>query len=109
MARIDLTDARVGALKPRNTARAVRDGKLRGFGVRVLPSGGKRYFIHRQHRGERVWKIVGDAAEMRVEEAGSHATRMLAAIRRGENVPRDPSETLFEAVAATVFLQYERV
>ena len=109
MARINLTDARIRALKLRNTARDVRDGKLRGFGVRVLPSGGKRYFIHRQHRGGRVWKIVGDAAEMRVDEARSRATRMLAAIRRGENAPRDPSETLFEAVAGTVFLQYERV
>ena len=109
MAGINLTDARVRALKPRKTARDVRDGKLRGFGVRVLPSGGKRYFVHRQHRGERVWKMVGDAAEMSLEEARSRASGMLAAIRRGEGTPRDPSETLFEAVAETVFQQYERV
>ncbi len=109
MARIDFTDARVGALKPRKTARDVRDAKLRGFGVRVLPSGGKRYFIHRQHKGERVWKIVGDAAGMSVAEARSRATQMLAAIRRREGAPRNPSETLFETVAATVFRQYERV
>ncbi len=109
MARINLTDARVGALQPRNTARDVRDAKLRGFGVRVLPSGGRRYFIHRQHRGERVWKIIGDAADMSAAEARSRATEMLAAIRRGEGAPRDPSETLFEAVAGTVFRQYERV
>ena len=109
MARINLTDARVGALQPRKTARDVRDAKLRGFGVRVLPSGGRRFFIHRQHRGERVWKIVGDAADMGVAEARSRATEMLAAIRRGEGVPPDPSETLFEAVAATVFRQHERV
>ena len=109
MARIDFTDARVRALKPRKTLRDVRDGKLRGFGVRVLPSGSKRYFVHRQHRGERVWKIVGDAAGMSVDEARSRATEMLAAIRRGEGAPRDPSETLFEAVAGTVFRQHERV
>ena len=54
MTRIDLTDARVRALKPRKTARDIRDGKLRGFGVSVLPSGSKRHFIHGQHRGERV-------------------------------------------------------
>ena len=37
----------------------IRDASLRGFGV--LPSGRKRFFVHCQHRGERVWKIVGDA------------------------------------------------
>ena len=109
MARVDLTDARVGALKPRNTARDVREGKLRGFGVRVLPSGGKRFFIHRQHRGERVWKIVRDAAETTVVEARSRAMRMLAAIRRDGNAPRDPSETLFQSFAGTVFRRHERV
>ena len=109
MVRIELTDAVVGALKPRNTARDVRDAELRGFGVRVLPTGGKRYFIQRQHRGERFWKIVGDAAGMSADEARSRATKMLAAIRRGEGVPPDPSETLFEAVAETVFRQHQRV
>ena len=40
------------ALRPRKTAYDVRDGQLRGFGVRVLPSGRKRFFVHCQHRGE---------------------------------------------------------
>ena len=35
MARKTLTDARIGALAPRNTAYDIRDGKLKGFGVRV--------------------------------------------------------------------------
>ncbi len=34
-----LTDARLRALAPRGTARDIRDGKLKGFGVRVLTSG----------------------------------------------------------------------
>ena len=37
MPRITLTDARVRALRPRKTAYDTRDGKLKGFGVRVLP------------------------------------------------------------------------
>ena len=64
MPRTDLTDARVRALKPRKTAYDIRDGKLRGFGLRVLPSGGKRFFVHCQHRGERVWKTIGDTTFM---------------------------------------------
>ena len=109
MARTALTDARIGALRPRKIAYDIRDGKLGGFGVRVLPSGRKRFFVHSQHRGDRVWKIVGDAAAMDVGEARSCAVRTLAAIRRGEDPPRDPGETLFEAVAETVFERYRRL
>ena len=109
MPKIVLTDARIGALRPRKTAYDIRDGKLRGFGVRVLPSGRKRFFLHSQHRRERVWKIVGDAATMSVDEARSRAVRTLAAIRRGEDPPRDPAETLFEAVAEAVFERYLRI
>ena len=104
-----LTDSRVSALKSRNTVREVRDGRLRGFGVRVSPSGRKRFFIHCQHRGERIWKIVGDAAAMNVAEARAVAGEMLAAIRRGGDAPASPGETLFEAVAETTFRRYERV
>ena len=85
MARTALTDARIGALRPRKIAYDIRDGKLGGFGVRVLPSGRKRFFIHCQHRGDRVWKIVGVAEDMTVGEARSSAVRTLAAIRCGED------------------------
>ena len=109
MPKVILTDARVKALRPRRTAYDIRDGKLKGFGVRVLPSGRKRFFVHSQHRGDRVWKILGDTATMSVDEARSSAVRTLAAIRRGEDPPLDPAETLFEAVAETVFERYRRL
>ena len=109
MAGKTLTDARIGVLVPRKTAYDIRDAKLRGFGVRVTPSGRKRFFIHCQHRGERVWRIVGEGGEMDIAEARSLAETMLAAIRRGEPVPPRPEEALFEAVAETVFRQHERV
>ena len=105
----DLTDARTGALVPRKTPYERRDGRLRGFGVRVTPSGRKLFFVHCQHGGERVWKTVGDFGAIGVDEARSRAAGMLAAIRRGEPVPARPEETLFEAVAETVFRQHERL
>ena len=89
-------------------AYVTRDGKLACFGVRVLPSSRKRFFVHCQHRGERVWKVVADANSMNVAEARSRAGEMLAAIRWGEDAPRGPGESLFEAVAETVFRCYER-
>ena len=88
MPRITLTDARVAAFVPRKTAFDVRDARLKGFGVRVLPSGGKRYFVHCQHRG---------------------TGKMLAAIRRGETAPHRPDETLFDTVAETVFQRHQQV
>ena len=109
MTKLILTDARVKALNPRKTAYDVRDRKLKGFGVRALPSGRKRFFVHCQHRGERIWKIIGDAANLDVQQARSLAAETVAAIRRGEAAPGNLDETLFEAVAEKVFHRYERV
>ena len=103
------TDARIRALRPRKAVRDIRDGKLRGFGVRVSPSGRRQFFVQCQHRGERIWMIVGDAGIMGVAEARSLASKMLAAIRCGEHAPASPCETLFEVVAETAFRRRERL
>lgn len=109
MSRTILTDARVRALKPRKTVRDVRDAKLKGFGVRVSPSGRKRFFIQCQHKGERLWKIVGYFGSMSVMEARASGAEMLTFIRRDEVAPFAPDETLFETVAETTFRRHERV
>ena len=44
-----LTQARVDDLEPRKTVHTLRDGALEGFGVRVLPSGRKRFDDVRLH------------------------------------------------------------
>ena len=100
---VRLHQRRVDALEPRETAYDVRDDDLKGFGVRVLPSGGKRYFVHSQRDGRRVWKIVGkDIAEA---EARARAKAVLAGIRSGT----PPMERMsFEAVAEEVFERYGR-
>ena len=100
---VRLHQRRVDALEPRETAYDVRDDDLKGFGVRVLPSGGKRYFVHSQRDGRRVWKIVGkDIAEA---EARARAKAVLAGIRGGT----PPVERMsFEAVAEEVFERYGR-
>ena len=42
---VRLTQRRVDALRSRRKVRDVRDAELKGYGVRVMPSGAKRYFI----------------------------------------------------------------
>ena len=76
-----LSEARIKAFTSRQSAYDVRDAKLIGFGVRVLSSGAKRFFIHTQCRGKRFWKIVAEADAMHVDEARARAASMLRAIR----------------------------
>ena len=74
-----------------------------------MPSGAKRYFIHSQHLGRRVWKIVGDASAMTEPEARARARSMLATLRDGRAVSAQVhGEALFETVAAEVFARYGR-
>ena len=100
MPSIRLTQRRVDALRPRRKVRDIRDAELKGYGVRVMPSGARRYFIHSQHRGKRIWKIIGDAAAITEPESRARARSMLAALRHGrEPGAADPGGTLFETVA----------
>ena len=93
MPNITLSDARVKALRPRSSTFDIRDAKLTGFGVRMMASGAKRFFIHTQHRGQRIWKIVGDANAMTLAEARTRAASLLAAIRCGADTPASPDAT----------------
>ena len=107
MPNLRLSQSRIEALEARKSPYDIRDTELTGFGVRVLPSGGKRFFVHSQHEGQRIWKTMGDAGSMDLDEARRRATELLAAIRRDE-IPALPEERLFEAVAAEVFERYGR-
>ena len=87
----------------------VRDRELKGFGIRILPSGARRYFVHSQHQGRRVWKIVGKAESIGVDEAREHARALMALIRAGiGDVTLAPPDTPFETVAEEVFRRYTR-
>lgn len=109
MAAIRLTQRRVDALRPSAAVRGIRDSELKGYGVRVMPSGPKRYFIQTQHQGRRVWKIVGDAGTMTEAEARDRARSMLAALREGRDAEVEASGGApFETVAEEVFDRYGR-
>ena len=109
MPKTALSEARIKALAPRKSAYDIRDAALKGFGVRVLPSGAKRFFVHAQHQGRRVWKTVGDADAVTVAEARSRATSLLAEIRPAANTTDSAQPTRFDLVAEAVFQRYVRV
>ena len=109
MATVRLDERRVDALKPRKSVYDVRDRELTGFGIRVLPSGAKRYFVHSQHQGRRIWKIVGEAGTIGADEARARARTLLAAIRDGsDDDVAAPPDTAFETVGDEVFRRYAR-
>ena len=109
MATLRLNERRVNALKPRKSAYDVRDRDLKGLGVRVLPSGAKRYFVHTQHQGRRVWKIVGQVGAICVDEARDRARSLVASVRNSSDEGSAVlPDTPFETVADEVFRRYAR-
>ncbi|MDE0046584.1 MAG: tyrosine-type recombinase/integrase [bacterium] len=109
MPKTRLTQHRVDALKPQGKTLDVRDTVIRGFGVRVLPSGGKHFFLHSQTDGRRVWQSIGDAQAMSLECARERAASLLASRFRHEGVsPTAGAFIPFEVVAEEVFRRYRR-
>ena len=109
MRNLPLNQSRVDRLKPRNSTYDIRDTDLKGFGIRILPSGKKSYFLQTQHEGQRRWTKIGDADALAEAEARSQARTLLAGLRKGrESVPAQPAEIAFEAVADEVFSYYRR-
>ena len=104
-----LTQRRVDTLKPRSRAYDVRDPGLKGFGVRIMPSGSKRYFLHSQSDGKRIWHAIGDAGAIILDDARSRARALLAARQDGNADNPDTRDVIpFETVADEVFQRYGR-
>ena len=109
MRNLPLNQSRVDRLKPRNSTYDIRDTDLKGFGIRIPPSGKKSYFLQTQHERQRRWTKIGDAGAMSEAEARSQARSLLAGIWKGqENAAVLPSDIAFEAVADEVFAYYRR-
>ena len=108
MPSVRLNETRIKTLKPGTSAYDVRDATVKGFGVRVRPSGAMHYFIHTQHQGRRIWKTLGKTDAVNLDEARLRATAVLATLRQGADAPVPPDQTLFEVVAEEVFRRYAR-
>lgn len=109
MATHRLTQRRIDALKPGRNVYDIRDTDIKGFGVRVLPSGCKRFFLHNQAGGRRVWHAIGDGDTVPLDDARKKARAILTWKRAGDEFSPDRTpEPLFETVADEVFRRYRR-
>ena len=104
-----LTQRRIDTLKPRRKTCDIRDSEIKGFGVRILPSGRKHYFLHSQIAGNRNWRAIGDTEDITLERARTQARALLASMRNGDEAASETSQPIaFELVAEEVFRRYRR-
>ena len=89
MARMKLTKRAIDATKPDGTDRVLWDEELRGFGLRIKPSGLKSFLIQfRNRQGESRRLTVGQYSRLTTDEARREARRLLSDVERG----LDPAE-----------------
>jgi integrase len=92
-----LTKKLVEALPSPSAATYVWDDQLSGFGVKILPTGKKKYVVKYRVGGGRTgrprWYLVGAHGQLTCEQAREIATQVLAAVARGED-PQGQKESL---------------
>lgn len=82
MTRKLLTDRLVGGLtSPADGMSIVRDSKVKGFGIRVLPSGTRAFILDYTSRGRRRIYTIGKFPEWRTNAARAHAAQLKHQIR----------------------------
>jgi len=86
-----LTKRSIDAIKPRGADIVFWDPELRGFGLRVKPSGSRSFLIQYRNRQGRSRRLtVGQYGRMTPDEARRQARRLLSEVERGI----DPAEQL---------------
>jgi len=101
-----LTRTLIARLKPREQAYDILDTEQPGLGVRVYPSGRKRFFMQTRNRARRKWQGIGEAETLGVAEA-----RKLVRGKSGVDKDVPPLSTepvLFESVGKTLLDHYAR-
>ncbi len=82
-----ITERLVRSLRPRERKYELTCAALRGFTVRVLPSGKKVYFARYRSRGRDVRRRIGPAGELSCASARQLAARLLASAHDDEPAP----------------------
>lgn len=91
------------ALRPATAAFEVNDSDLKGFGLRIQPSGVMSYFVRYRLRGKQTRYVIGRTSEFTPAQARDVARSTLAGINLGTN-PLDDRKPLKEAKTLGKFI-----
>lgn len=98
---MNLTKRSVEALAAKSKRYFAWDSALKGFGVRVEPSGRKTFLCRYRHAGARRQYLLGTFGPVTVEEARNEARRVLGASALGKDV----AQSRYEARRALRFAE----
>lgn len=112
MAVLKLSKRTIDALHPREKAYIAFDADLRGFGLRVMPSGAKSWVVeYRPHGGGRgVDKkrvTLGSLGALTPDQARKAAADMLAAVRLGADPAGDKAARRAAVTVDTLLEQFD--
>lgn len=84
-----LTKRSVDALEPKSAEYGVRDSELKGFGVRVMPTGRKTYQVQYRSAGRTRKFKIGIHGQITADEARKQAKKLLSDVSFGGNPSED--------------------
>ena len=94
-----ITKRTVDALEPRDREHVLWDDEIKGFGVRVRPSGRKTYIVKYRDRGRAVKVTIGPHGAISPAAARARAAEIVTAARTGKDLS---GRDLRDAKAPTV-------
>ena len=94
-----ITKRAVDALEPRDREHVLWDDEIKGFGVRVRPSGRKTYIVKYRDRGRVVKVTIGPHGAISPAAARARAAEIVTAARTGKDLS---GRALRDAKAPTV-------
>ena len=80
-----ITKRTVDALAPRQRERVVWDDDIKGFGVRVHPTGKKVFIVKFRHKGRAVKTTIGPHGPITPADARARAAEIITAARTGKD------------------------
>lgn len=97
-----ITKRSVDALPPQSRELIAFDEEVKGFGIRVRPSGIKTYLVQYRSGGRTRRVKLGRYGVVTADQARTHAKEILGAVARGNNPAQDIREHRRAATVATV-------
>lgn len=83
MSQVPITNRLLSSLKPKSSPYFVRDIKLKGFAVKVNPSGIIKYIVEVRREGKTSRKTIGDYPTLNLKKAKRTATSHINNIKSG--------------------------